>query len=578
MKPKLEDIQNHLNNLKQIFPKLITPQYIEFIDNSISADVDIKEKIFLVKNNLCEIPKCEYENCNNDKSFLSMTKGYNSGCCKDHSTKVTNIKKYGCENPMQSSKVKEKSKHTSLEKYGYDNPAKSQIIKEKQQATYFKKTGFKSPLENPEIQEKIKLTNFEKYGVSNPMSVVEIAEKFKSTMIERYGVATPMQSDEIKKKSRSKMMSIHGVSHFNKSDKFRKKCRYEYYTKKILSAHYPVKPLFSIEDYCDLTPFKQLPWECKTCNSVFVAHNENKVIPRCFDCCPCIKVGVSQKEKELVAFLECSIGVYVEKQNRNILQNSFELDIYIPSKKIAIEFNGIYWHSELNGKDKNYHLNKTTQCQEKGIQLIHVFESEWLEKQEIVKSIIAAKLGKFKTRLFARNCAVREIDNDIKNSFLNENHSQGEDKSTINIGLFYNDELVSVMTFGNSRYNKKYEYEMHRFCTKIGYQIIGGAGKLWSYFVKTYNPKSVITYADRRYSDGTFYEKIGFKKIGISKPNYFYFKSASMLLSRLKFQKHKLKNILESFNPELTEWDNMQLNGYDRIWDCGNYVFVWKNS
>ena len=87
-----------------------------------------------------------------------------------------------------------------------------------------------------------------------------------------------------------------------------------------------------------------------------------------------------------------------------------------------------------------------------------------------------------------------------------------------------------------------------------------------------------MTYADRRYSDGTLYEKIGFKKIGISKPNYFYFKNTSMLLSRLKFQKHKLKNILESFNPELTEWDNMQLNGYDRIWDCGNYVFGWKNS
>jgi hypothetical protein len=106
---------------------------------------------------------------------------------------------------------------------------------------------------------------------------------------------------------------------------------------------------------------------------------------------------------------------------------------------------------------------------------------------------------------------------------------------------------------------------------------MGGASKLWSYFVKNHNPKSVITYADRRYSDGTFYEKIGFKKIGISKPNYFYFKNTINLLSRLNFQKNKLSGKLEKFDACLTEWENMQLNGYDRIWDCGNHVFVWKS-
>ena len=149
-------------------------------------------------------------------------------------------------------------------------------------------------------------------------------------------------------------------------------------------------------------------------------------------------------------------------------------------------------------------------------------------------------MGIFEKRIYARNCIVKSIPSEIKNEFLDKNHLQGNDKSCICLGLFYDDELVSIMTFGNSRYNKNYQYEMHRFCTKIGYQIIGGASKLWSYFVKNHNPKSVITYADRRYSDGTFYSKIGFKKIGISKPNYFYFKNTINLLSRLNFQKNKL--------------------------------------
>ena len=115
---------------------------------------------------------------------------------------------------------------------------------------------------------------------------------------------------------------------------------------------------------------------------------------------------------------------------------------------------------------------------------------------------------------------------------------------------------------------------MHRYCSKIGYQIIGGTSKMLSYFIKKYKPTSIITYADKRYSDGKFYEKIGFKKTNLSKPNYFYFKGNSGLMSRIQFQKHKLKDKLDIFNPELTEWENMQLNGYDRIWDCGNFVFV----
>jgi hypothetical protein len=131
------------------------------------------------------------------------------------------------------------------------------------------------------------------------------------------------------------------------------------------------------------------------------------------------------------------------------------------------------------------------------------------------------------------------------------------------------------MTFGKSRFNKKYKYELLRFCNKLGYHIPGSASKLLKYFERNYKPKSLISYADRRWSRGNVYEKLGFKMIGKSKPNYWYFKLTSNIrYSRINFQKHKLKDILEKFDETLSESENMKLNGYNRIYDCGNLVYV----
>ena len=279
-------------------------------------------------------------------------------------------------------------------------------------------------------------------------------------------------------------------------------------------------------------------------------------------------------ENELISILEKEH--ILEKSNRTVL-NGKEIDIYIPIKKLAIEFDGIYWHSELNGKSKNYHLDKTIKCMKKDIHLMHIFENEWLEKRDIVLSVINAKLGKFEKKIYARKCIVSEISSTTKNKFLEENHLQGHEKSSIKLGLFFDGELVSVMTFGNSRFNRHYQYEMHRFCNKVDYQIIGGASKLFKHFLRCYLPESVVTYSDIRYSTDTYYEKMGFTKINTLKPNYFYFKVGSTkLMPKIQFQKYKLKNKLNIFNIDLTEWENMQLNGYDRIWDCGNNVFEWK--
>jgi len=279
----------------------------------------------------------------------------------------------------------------------------------------------------------------------------------------------------------------------------------------------------------------------------------------------------SKSEKEIKEFVKKYITV--KSFDRTIL-NGKELDIFIPEKNIGIELNGLYWHSENGGKDRNYHLDKTTLCEQNNVQLLHVFEDEWKNKQDIVKSIIKNKIGMTKTRLYGRKCTIKEVDTLEKKTFLNNNHIQGNDKSSIKYGLYYNNELVSLITVGKSRYNKNYEWELLRFCNKLDTTVVGGFSKLLKHFRKNHNG-SMITYADKRYSNGSLYKNNGFDYLHDSTPNYFYLdKKIAKRESRIKYQKHKLKDILETFDPKLSEWKNMMVNGYNRIWDCGNKVFV----
>ncbi len=283
----------------------------------------------------------------------------------------------------------------------------------------------------------------------------------------------------------------------------------------------------------------------------------------------CPKCNQTTSKFEISVFDFVKMGV----KNKSIL-NGQEIDIFIPDKNLAIECNGNYWHSELQGKNNQYHLHKTIECEKQGITLLHIFESEWMYKKEIWKSIINSKLNKT-NRIYARRCKIKEISNSIKNQFLNDNHLQGEDISSIKLGLYYADKLVSVMTFCKSRFNKKYEWELSRFSSLLNTTVVGGASKLLNYFIKNHNPNSIVSYSNRRYSNGNLYKQLGFRFLHNSSPNYFYFKvdKKYTLISRQQFQKHKLKNKLSLFDPDLSEWENMKLNGYDRIWDCGNGVW-----
>jgi hypothetical protein len=275
-------------------------------------------------------------------------------------------------------------------------------------------------------------------------------------------------------------------------------------------------------------------------------------------------------DSEILKFLEDNNVQNIITSDRKILSGK-ELDIYLPDYNLAIEFNGTYWHSEEAGKDSHYHVNKTLRCLESGIKLIQIFEHQWLEKKKIFKSVILNHLGK-SNRIYARKCEIVELEN--VTTFLESNHLQGTCSSAIKLGLIYDNELVSVMTFGKSRFNKNYEYELIRFCNKLNTTVIGGASKLLSNFKTLYSPKSIISYANLQWSDGSLYKKLGFTQLNVSSPNYWWIKK-EIVLPRYKCQRHKLKDLLmDKFNPELSEKENMELNGYSRLFDCGNIVFI----
>jgi hypothetical protein len=288
--------------------------------------------------------------------------------------------------------------------------------------------------------------------------------------------------------------------------------------------------------------------------------------------CPkCAWANCSRAESELYNF----IGTYITAhQSDRIILERKELDIVIPSKKIAIEFNGLHWHSDKR-KDNNFHLLKTNAAKNKGYRLIHIFEDEWMQKKEIVKSRLLNIIGKTVLTLYARKCSIKEVSVKEKSKFLQENHLQGKVGGQVNVGLYYEQELVSIMTFGKLRKNlgqthKQGHWELLRFCNKINTNVVGGASKLLKYFVNSRRPENIISYADRRWSEGDLYLKLGFKEQSISEPNYFYTKS-EIRENRFKYRKSEL--VKQGFDPMKTERQIMTDRGYNRIYDCGAIKF-----
>ncbi len=304
---------------------------------------------------------------------------------------------------------------------------------------------------------------------------------------------------------------------------------------------------------------------CENCNSqwettIFSFVNNN-------GCKFCNKY-ISRAEIEISEWLT-SIGVHHERNKRLIYNNkNHEIDIFIPEYKLAIDFHGLYWHSDAY-KDKNYHINKFNFVKKLGYQYIQIWENEWIFKKDIVKSIILNKIDKCH-QIFARKCEIREIDTSTAKVFFEKNHIQGFVGGKIKLGLFYNNQLVSAIIIGANRYNKG--FEIIRFANKLNTNVVGGFSKFIQYIKRNMQYIDVLdSFVDLRYFNGNGYLKAGFVNLGQTAPSHYYFKNNQInkLYHRSVFMKHKLPKLLNVFDANLTEAENMRNNGYLKIYDCG---------
>lgn len=290
----------------------------------------------------------------------------------------------------------------------------------------------------------------------------------------------------------------------------------------------------------------------------------------------------SNAEKEIISYLnehdiECG-------KNRSIL-NGQELDIFIPSKNIAIEYNGNIWHTEQFGKkDRNYHMTKLNLCNENGIKLIQVCDDEYLSNKELILNKISHIVGcdENKPKVFARKTIVREIYKFEADDFLNKYHVQGAARGTIYYGCFYNENLVGVMVFKNGSIKNK-GWELTRFATDYHYICCGIGGKMFKRFVRDYSPTEVFSFADRRWTvdiDNNIYTKLGFKLDSILRPDYKYYLHKGGNNKRIHKMSLNKKTLSKKygFDIRMTESEMAAKLGYDRIWDCGLVKYTYKNE
>lgn len=392
-------------------------------------------------------------------------------------------------------------------------------------------------------------------------------EKIKKTCLERYGTEYYAQREETRKMLSDKM----------------KKQKHAWDEKNLYEKIIPKYKKICEEDNLELLEFRNrfdCTVKCKKCGDIFITRTLGYLAPehttnRCKICHPYeMKWGTTKMEDEMAAFLD-SLNVKYYRNWRQIIY-PLEIDFFLPEYEIGIEMNGLYWHSEVQKPDPQYHLNKTKKCLEQGVKLIHIFEDEWMTKQDICKSIIRNAIQENLAKIGARLCDIRKIDTEVGRDFLMKNHIQGFIPFKVGYGLYYNDELVEVMTFGGLRKNMGYkqkngEWEILRMCSKMGTTVVGGASRILKKFIKENNPKRIITYADRRWGEGDSYAKIGFTFIRETKPNYSYVIGFERK-NRYAFRKSEL--IRKYGCPtEKTEHEFCLENKWYRIYDSGSNLY-----
>ena len=612
--------------LRESYIKKHRPDVYDFLLKNYPSDISFSEKLHWFFNDINEYPICK--KCGNRVNYKGFTHGYYDYCslkCSNSDNDVKNKKqntilKNSGSIELHYKNIQEKSKQTKLERYGDENYTNNS----KREQTCLERYGYKTNLITDENREKSKQTKLERYGDENYTN----NSKREQTCLERYGNIHAAKTDIIKSKIKQTKLERYGDENYNNYDKtiatnlkkYGVKCIFESrdFQEKIkqsmlekYNVEYAQQNL-SIKEKSKITSFNNtldkhnnilniylkdsIIWydcqcphpECKKCDSKTFSIssniywnriNDKKCTELCTNLLP-IQKSIS-KNTSLEIFIKNILDehniLYIEN-DRTIL-NDKEIDIYIPDKKIGIECNGVYWHSDKY-KSKTYHYDKYIYCKQNKIQLLTIWEDQVLKKPDVIKSIILSKLGIYENRIYARNCKIKEVKSNDAKIFIDNNHLQGYVNSLIKIGLYYNNELVSIMTFGKKRKSlnnksKNNEWELYRFCNKLNTQIIGGASKLFNHFINCFHPNIIESFSSNDISCGKLYDILGFSKISENPGSYWYVDKLYNRYHRFCFRKQQLKSL--GCPDNMSEKQFMDNLGYYRIYDSGQTKFIWKN-
>lgn len=519
---------------------------------------NLEMQLFMLLTNIDEIPICI---CGKHKKYFHWRFLQTCGdkTCINSSRQAsytkTVLETWGVHSHTQSSQFKEKIRKEYFEKTGYKHPWQNPEVRKHCSNTMKQKTGYSSALANPEIQRKRKNKILQKFNTLNMFSI----NATKNTMLEKYGVENIMLDKVAVKQISQKMRNT-------KLDILRKKLQ------KFNNVLVDTTEYNYVKIQCNCGEEYEIP------NSSLNFFLRNDINP-CPICNPKIssEKNTSKSEQELFDYIKNIINYNVV--NRWIVWQAGEIDVYCKSFNLGFELNGVYWHSELY-RDDTYHALKTTNMLKKGIKLIHIWEDDWNYKREIVYSRIKALLNIFSEKIYARKTQLVKISQKDFDTFCEKNHLQGTLNTLHRYGLYYDNDLVQVMSFSRSRgflkEKKDNVWELTRFCTKNNISVIGGASKLFSAFIKEIQPEEIVSYCDRCWTPdymNSVYLKLGFYLEKLTEPNFTYVIHGKRE-SRMKYQKKNL--IKKGFDKNMTAYDIMRSQNFYRIYDAGNWKFRWK--
>lgn len=430
---------------------------------------------------------------------------------------------------------------TLFKKYGVFNISSLQSIKDIKSKKAFERYGAPCVFQSEEIKSKIRKTCLEKYGVNWAAKSKIVVDKVKAAAKNRTPEEKAKVSANVKAAAKKRFLPIL-IERFKKYNlEFINPDEYEGYNNFYHKTN------------------KEYRFRCLTCSTEFQRLLHTGHDPR-YWCPTCNKSSVSQPEKELASWIGNHFNI--SYNNRQLIA-PLELDIFIPNKNIAIEFDGLYFHSS---KPSRYHLEKTLRCEEKEIKLIHVFEDEWYFKKCQIKSLLKDIIGFGKTKLDDEKCVVKPIDRKTAESFLNKYSLNGFKPAKHFLGIFYKERLIFVGSFATPKANKNYNWEFNNFASMFNFTVNNVLEKCIAFFKANYSD-SIIYYNNRRFPlfiNGNIIKK--------TKPSFYYVKGRYRF-NRLDFTKDKQATLFENFDINLSEQQNMFNNGYNIIYDCGKLIY-----